>query len=153
MFDCTPKHTLRMCLPSLYTKEDEYYSEFPYGEEIGNMYPIIERILDYLPYTDLLNILQINNSNWQQVAKSLLRKRCRISWLCITRIKEKITLNVSDNAYFQNVCFMFLIYKTWGLKMTENVCVHNKKDCKEVTCMFLYCIYSTYFNINCLFQC
>lgn len=115
-------HSDGICLPSLRAKKQADDS-FPYGDSIGSIYPVLQKVLQYLPYAEVVNISKINNKNWMKLARSEIKRRCKITSLYLIE-NESLVLKSSFNVNFEHVEFLFFLYNHKKLRLNDFVCVH-----------------------------
>lgn len=109
---------------------------FPYGEQLETIYPVLENILNNLPYNDLVSCSEIN-SNWHQTATNILKKRRNITWLSTAEKDKQIVFRKSSNVNYEDVCFSFLVYNYTKIKLQNYVCIHDSNNtAKKNTCMY-----------------
>lgn len=136
---CSQDYSTSICLPSLkiiYNESKE--STFPYADAIEHLYPILERILYYLPYNDLRNLLDIKNNNWKQIATNSLRKRHNLCWFYLKETDGQLTFERSSNMNYESISFLFLMYNYKNIKKLQmDVCIHCNEMQEKKTCKVL----------------
>lgn len=106
----------------------------------------MERILNYLPYEDLENIIKLENRNWRDSAICTLKKRHNVCWFSLHEQNHRLLLKNSANVNFESRNFLFLAYNCNKLKRLQmNICIHNEEESTDKkTCKIL----NTFLNLN-----
>lgn len=150
----TDPHSYTICLEALKRRKKSNTSEpeFPYGEQIGSIYPVLENILSHLPYSDLKNVSEIGVKDWEELSKSEMKKRKAATWIYVYK-SNGIDLEKSANVNYESSQFVFFLYNHKYMSLGKYVCVHYednviKKQTGEqhILCVAKINIYETLFS-------
>ncbi|CAH0547318.1 unnamed protein product [Brassicogethes aeneus] len=98
---------------------------FDFANAIESVYPLLDIILSFLDYKDLINASQVNKA-WKEVADKILLKRCDPSWFTCYKIKGSNILKYSDNLNKNNIGIGIILYNSRRIKLTDYICIHRE---------------------------
>ncbi|XP_066254748.1 uncharacterized protein [Euwallacea similis] len=101
---------------------------FHFAEALGQVYPLLEIIFAYLPYSDL-KICQEVCESWRSKALEELSRRTAPSWFTCYKVGSKAYkanfISHSANFNYNNVDIGIILYDNYRIKLNKYICLHS----------------------------